>query len=127
MARRNRRRKVETVALPPPFAGIIVFVVVSALAYVWLDCRGEAIGRQLKKSEMSRAELEKTAMNEESKWTQTRSPANIERSLARYGIVMSWPRPDQVVRICDGSGEQRPFEAAAAVASYRRAELRNRP
>jgi hypothetical protein len=127
MARRNRKRKVEAVALPAPFAGLIVFVVVCALAYVWLDCRGEATGRLLKQAEVRQAELKKTLSNEEYKWVQTRSPANIERSLARYGIAMSWPRPDQIVRIRDGNTEQRLLETEAAVASYRRAELSHRP
>jgi len=121
MARRNRKRKVETAALPAPFAGFIVFAVVCGLVYVWLDCRCEAVGRRLKQAESRRTELNKTLMNEEYKWVQTRSPANIERSLARYGVKMSWPRQDQIVRIRDDAAPSRLLDNPAAVASYRAA------
>jgi hypothetical protein len=122
MARRNRRRKVEAAALPVPFVGFIVFVVVCGLVYVWLDCRCSAVGKRLAASEKRKAELTKILLNEEYKWVETRSPANVERALARYGIVMSWPRPNQVVRIRAGAGEGRSLENGSAVASYRRVE-----
>jgi len=127
MARRNRKRKVEAAALPAPFAGFIVFAVVCGLVYVWLDCRCEAVGRRLKQAENRRTELNKTLMNEEYRWVQTRSPANIERSLARYGIKMSWPRPDQIVRIRDDAAAPRQAENPAAVALYRAVPAQARP
>jgi hypothetical protein len=127
MVRRNRKRKVETAALPAPFTGFMVFAVVCGLVYVWLDCRCEAVGRRLKQAESRRTELNKTLMNEENNWVQARSPANIERSLARYGMKMSWPRPEQIVRIRDDAAPSRLFENPAAVASYRAAPARAHP
>ena len=99
MARKNRKKKVDGFAFPAPFAGIAVLGVCFALCYVWLDCRCEAVGRQLKRLEGRRAELRKVLLTEEYQWTRTKAPANIDRSLARYGMVMTWPRPDQIVRM----------------------------
>ncbi|MBM4148597.1 MAG: hypothetical protein FJ224_06095 [Lentisphaerae bacterium] len=118
MSKRNRKRKVENVSLPMPLAALVVFIVACALLYVWLDCRCQAVGRQLRQLENRRTELNRVVLNEEYKWVQTKAPSNIERTLARFGVSMSWPRPGQVVRIRDAEG--RPLSRIGeSVASHR--------
>ena len=102
MARRNRKRtKVNGFIFPVPFAGLLVLLSILGLAYVWVGCRCEALGRELKALEFRRDALVKKYLNEEYKWTQMKSPYNIERVLNRHRIEMSWPHRHQVVRLSD--------------------------
>jgi len=95
--RRNRRVKVDGFLLPRPFAGIVVFVAATALVFLWLSSRSEALGREIEKLEQEQARLNKKLLNEEYKWSRLKSPKHIEETLARYGIEMSWPNRDQVI------------------------------
>lgn len=86
---------------PVPFAGLAVLIASFALGYVWLGCRCEAMGKELKRLEVRKEELSKKCLTEEYNWTRTKSPQNLERALERCNIIMSWPRPDQVVRLSE--------------------------
>jgi len=100
MAHRNRKKKrVEGLAFPVPIAGLFIVVAMFGLAYVWLCCQCEALGRDLKTLENQKTELEKQFLNEEFKWTQKKAPRSMEAALARHGIHMAWPKRDQVVTI----------------------------
>jgi len=108
--------------LPARFAGLVVLAVTLALAYVWLECRCETVGRELKKLESQITELDKLLRNEEYRWTTMKAPANIEQALARHGIVMTWPRRDQVVRIVRGTDGVAREVSPAMVTTVRRPE-----
>lgn len=99
MARRNRKKTTYGFILPARFAGAVIVTVALALAYIWIECRCEAVGRELKKLEGQVRELDIRLRNEEYRWTSLKSPRNIEHALARHNLVMAWPRRDQVVRI----------------------------
>lgn len=118
---RKNKKKVNGFAFPVPFAGAVVAIAVLALGYVWLGCRCEAIGRDIKKLETERAALMKKHQNEELRWAQLKSPRNIERALSRHNIVMTWPRRDQVVRLYDADLDQRP-SARSGGRTYARLE-----
>jgi len=123
--RRNRKRRVDGFIFPGPFAGILVFVSISALTYLWQCSRCEALGREIKTLEKQQVELTKKYLNEEYKWMRLKSPKSIEESLARCGISMTWPRLDQVTwladaRIRDDQGVQSPSDGAMRLAAVRR-------
>jgi hypothetical protein len=100
MARRNKKRKRKQGFLfPVPFAGVVVMASSLALAYVWLGCRCQALGRELKALENEHAELAKQYANEMYRWARKKAPANIERALARHRIAMVWPHRSRVVRL----------------------------
>lgn len=102
MARRNRRRKqVHSLSFPVPFAGAMLVLSSLALVYVWLGCRCESLGREIKDIESKKSVLDKKYINEEYRWIKMKSLGNIEKTLSKYGIAMTWPRRDQVVRIYD--------------------------
>jgi hypothetical protein len=121
MSRQNRRK--DSFVLEAPAAalvGLALVVAALALAYLWIHSRCEALGRNIKKLETERDELERQFQIEESKWTQLKSPRNLERTLAARGIAMNWPRPDQIVHVfepeeLDGAG---PAESPSAALSY---------
>ncbi|MFC1499065.1 hypothetical protein ACFLS1_11440 [Verrucomicrobiota bacterium] len=99
--RRNRKKNVNGFVLPAPFAGGVILVSTLALGYVWLNCRCESLGKELKKLEVRKTQLHDQYLTEEYKWTQIKSPDNVERELKKRNIVMNWPRRDQIVRIYD--------------------------
>jgi hypothetical protein len=104
MARKNRKkRKLDgfIFMLPMPFAGLVVLLSAFALGYVWLGCRCEALGRDLKSLENEQEALHKEYLNEEYKWIRMKSPHELEKSLERHNIIMTWPKSDQVVRLSD--------------------------
>ena len=101
MTRRNRknRKQVHGYNFPVPFAGAILVLSSLALVYVWLGCRCESLGKDIKELEVKKSILDKKYLNEEYRWIKMKSLGNIEKTLAKSGITMTWPRRDQVVRI----------------------------
>ncbi len=105
MKKKNRKR-VDGFVFPVPFAGVLIVIATLALAYVWMGCRCEALGREIKSLEQEKTVLYKKYLNEEYRWTQMKSPRNLDRVLARHRIEMVWPLPSQIVRLRGG----RPIE-----------------
>ena len=100
MRRRNRKKKKNDAFLfPVPFAGLAIVIVTVGLGYVWMSCRCQALGQDLKALENRREELNKTYQQELYKWTRMKAPQNLDRELARRGIAMTWPSSRQVVRL----------------------------
>ena len=104
MAKKNRKkRKLNALMMPAPLAGLIVLLVAFALGYIWLGCRCEALGRELKGLETERDALRKQHLNEEFKWSRMKSPREIEKALEMHHIVMTWPSNEQVIRLSDSN------------------------
>ena len=99
MARRNKKKRRDVFAFPVTFAGLVVIVVTLALAYVWLGCRCESVGKDLRGLEKERAVLGKILANEAYKWSLMKSPLNLKSTLTSRGIHMTWPRDGQIVRV----------------------------
>ncbi len=95
--RNNRKKKADGFIFPVPFAMVVIFASTLALAYVWLGCRCEAVGREIKALEIENEELRRNYVNENYKWTRMKSPQNLESKLRAMNIAMDWPRKDQVV------------------------------
>jgi hypothetical protein len=93
-----------------PVAAVLSVLSVVALSYLWLGGRCEALGRELKELEAERANLHRVAQHEEYRWARMCAPLSIERALRRYGIRMSWPDKDRIVRLhrSDLLGDERP-------------------
>jgi hypothetical protein len=102
--RRNRKKRVDGFNFPIPFAGFIVIGVMLFLSYLWLCSRCDELGCEIKSLEKEQVKLENKFLNEEYKWMSMKSPKNIEETLMRYGISMTWPRRDQVVWLADAHG-----------------------
>ena len=83
------------------FWGVALCVLGAALAMVYLSLYNtcESIGRQIKRLETERAELQKRVVNEERNWAMARSIGNMERLMAAHGIAMSWPEERNIIRL----------------------------
>lgn len=97
--KQNRRKDPKSIVFPAPLAGILTLVVVVALSYLWFCDRCEAMGRQIKTLEGQKAELHRRVLNEEFKWSNMKSPRNIESLLQRFNLVMTWPEEQRVIRM----------------------------
>lgn len=97
--RRNRKKKANGFLFPAPFAGMLVLAATLAIVYVWLGCRCDALGRELKALERQQRDIQVRCEAQESRWARLRSPASVKRELVRHNIVMGWPKLDQIVRI----------------------------
>ena len=80
--------------------------VVGALAlflggYIWLSCRCDALGRELRSLESEKERLQNEYLTEEYKWMRMKSPREIEKALEKHNIMMTWPKTEQVIRLSD--------------------------
>lgn len=102
MTQRNRKKRKSNrrhgYGFPGMIAGAFLIVAVG-LTYVWLGCRCEQLGKEIKQLEVRRQELINAYRQEESRWAQMRSSHGLEAALKRWNIEMQWPRRDQVVWI----------------------------
>jgi hypothetical protein len=126
MRRKNRKKvrsRLRTRVVPVRFAGITVLLTLFLLAYLGLDLRCDGIGRQVKKLETERAGLNIRLGEEQYKWTCMSDMPNIEKALAKWNIVMAWPRSEQVIRLYEaGEFETRLVQSAKASLKYARLE-----
>jgi hypothetical protein len=97
--RKNRRKHEARVAFPSPIAAVIFVVAVLALMFLWFDGRCESLGGDLGKLEKTLEKLEGRVLNEEYKWTNMKSPRNMERLLVKHKLVMTLPDEDEVIRV----------------------------
>jgi hypothetical protein len=99
MSRNHRKKK-------PTDAGVLIFVVIGlsllvlfGVCTVYVKVRSDALGEDIKALESSRALLRERLRKEEADWASLRSPASVENALREHGLVMTWPRREQIVRL----------------------------
>ena len=97
--RKNRKRHEPKVGFPSPLAAILVAGAVLALLYLWFCGRCDALGKELGRLERKQEDLRGRLLNEEFKWTNMKSPRNMEHLLARHKLAMSLPAERDVVRV----------------------------
>lgn len=100
MAKRNRKlRQKDGYLYFRPVASVIVGLAIVGLMYVWLNCRCEAVGKEIQQLEREKAELTKKQNAEQYRWTQMKAPRNVEQVLRQRGLQMDWPNSTQVVHL----------------------------
>jgi hypothetical protein len=95
----NRKETTEGFALPVPLSGLIVLAVSVILGYVWIDCKCDALGEEIRRLETDLVELKKELNVEEYKWSTLKAPKCLELVLKRHKLPMGWARRDQNVRL----------------------------
>lgn len=108
MARRNKNRKKQSAGFifPAPFAAALTLAAVLALSYLWLCGRCESLGVQIKALEAKKTDLHNRVINEEYKWSNLKSPRNIELFLQQHNLVMTWPDESRIIRVRTGQGSR---------------------
>ena len=122
--RRNKKKRLHGFVFPVPIAGILVVIAALGLTYVYLGCRCETLGQEIKSLEKEQAELGRKYVNAEFRWAKIKSPQSLEAALAARHIAMTWPRSDQVIWLAGRPISVRKPAALASrgVAKYARAQ-----
>jgi len=120
MAKKNRKRTSEGFIFPAPLAAILAGTTFVALSYLWFCGRCEAIGAQIKDLEVQKSELHKRVINEEFKWSNMKSPRNIENLIREMKLEMAWPEEKQIVRVRGCAALSAPERTASAENQYAR-------
>jgi len=115
--RRNRKKQVRVKFLPVPAAGVIVLIVSVALSYWFMDSKSGQLGQEIRKCEQKYAALENERVREEARWNEKKTPEKLERAMLQHGLLMTYPTPEQVVRM-DENG--RPIAGQIAVVKFQR-------
>ena len=118
MAKKNRKRTSEGFIFPALLAVILAGTTFVALSYLWFCGRCEAIGAQIKDLEVQKSELHKRVINEEFKWSNMKSPRNIENLIREMKLEMAWPEEKQIVRVRGCAAQAAPDRAALAENQY---------
>lgn len=101
MANRNKRKNTRGFIVPLPVASILIVAAALLLLYVWQETRSHILCARIKFLEQQQVEVTKRWQNEQGKWNNLKSPANIDRMLARYKIEMIWPAENCIMRLIE--------------------------
>jgi hypothetical protein len=99
MARRNRKHGYEGNRVVFWGMPILFLAAVLGMVYLHLFNTCERLGRNIKRLEYERAELNKRVVNEERNWGTASSIRNVEKLMEAHGIRMTFPSESQIVRI----------------------------
>ena len=99
LKKRNQDRTNRGFTFPLRYALLVAFIMVIAFSYLMLCTRCEAMGKKIKSLEREFADARKRQTNEEYKWSNLRSPANIEQALVRHQLAMYWPERTKVIHL----------------------------
>ncbi len=80
-------------------AALVVSGFIMLMAYWWLDTRCSAIAQDIGAAERSLAKLDAELDRETMKWNEMTTPERLESALARHGLDMHNPGPDQVIKM----------------------------
>lgn len=101
--RRRKNHKAEVqIAFPRGLAGILVFIAVFGLSYVWLCARCDMLGQNIKQLEQEQRDSRRRLINEQDRWSNQLAPVNFERALGRCKLAMTLPDERQIVRVRSG-------------------------
>jgi hypothetical protein len=107
-ARRNRKKRLNTLVPSWSFGGVLFFVVVLGAVYVGMCHSCDKLGREIKVLELERIDLNKKHVSAEFRWASLKSPQGLEAALAAHQIQMDWPRQNQIVWMDGGVRRQAP-------------------
>lgn len=98
---RNKVLHTQRVRLPMGWTLLLVSLVVSAVAYLLLCTRTEALGRQIKAEELEIEQLRRRVASEEVRWSEMIGPRRLEEALRKQRLVMTYPAAHQIVHVRD--------------------------
>lgn len=102
--RAKNRKAYAKVPFPVVLANILVFIAVFGLSYVWLCARCDTLGREIKRLESVQKDTRSRMINEQDRWSNLLTPANLDRALKRHHLAMRLPDEHQIVRVRSDAG-----------------------
>ena len=99
--KRNRRKKRYSMFTMSTagFSMLILTFVIALMAYCLLDSRCVAIAQDIGTAERTLAQLDSELERETMRWNEMTTPERLEAALAKHGLDMHLPQPDQVINV----------------------------
>lgn len=121
----NKKKNQPKIVLPSPVLLILLTVAGVSLFYLWICGRCDALGKDITRLESDLETLRKRGLNEQYKWSNMKSPRNMERLLVKHGLDdMILPAEHNIVRAGQGWSDRVAMasqeDQAAQYASLRR-------
>jgi|GEM_PF-1398231 len=110
--KQNRKKNSGGFFFPAPLALVLFLVTSGVIALIWMSTRCEVTGERIQALERQKVELRQRMLNEEFKWTNTRTLPNVQAALRKHGLRMDWPTSDRVVVLTRRALPERPVGAA---------------
>lgn len=95
----NKKKANQGSISPGPLALILLMIGLLALSYLRIHGHCEALGKRIRALEDEIVKIKKQRFNEECKWSNMKSPENMEATLRQHGLEMTWPDTDRVVHL----------------------------
>ena len=111
--RRNKRIKKHSrfATSSMGVASLIVSGFIMLMIFFGMNSRCSSISREIGKKERELQKLEAELTREKTRWDEMKVPERLNIALARFGLEMSAPREDQLVRM-NGAGIPAPGQLA---------------
>jgi hypothetical protein len=111
--RRNKRIKKHSrfATSSMGVASLIVSGFIMLMIFFGMNSRCSSISRDIGKKERELQKLEAELTREKTRWDEMKVPERLNIALARFGLEMSAPREDQLVRM-NGAGIPAPGQLA---------------
>ncbi len=103
-------------------AALIVTGVIMTMIYFSADSRCGSITKEIGRCEKRLAALDAELARVNVRWEEMKTPERLEVQLKRFGVEMTRPREDQLVRM-DESGRPVPGQLAVARAMRRSSQV----
>ena len=119
MKRNQFRRNAKTHVLPcsMPIVLVITLTISGLLSYWGLDARCDQLGNDIRRKEIEKRNLENDFVREEARWNANKTPGKLDEALIAHGLVMTYPKEDQLVRM---NRIGKPIEGQLSLAKFYR-------
>lgn len=120
MAKRNQYKynaKMHKLPLSTNVIGLLLLSVAGVLGYCVFDAQCNTLGNEIRRKEVEKRNLENEYLREEARWNASKTPAKLEEALIAHGLVMQYPKEEQLVRM-DRKG--RPVQGQLSIAKFHR-------
>lgn len=97
--RRNQKRHLKTIIMPKTGVFYIVTIVIVALAYLISDAKCTQLGQEICKYEQSYKQFDNERIREQNRWSEKKTPENLDRALLNHGLAMGYPTASQIARV----------------------------
>ena len=114
--KRNRKRQVRPKEMFPSLVFLGIVGVGMMLVYNNVDSKYTQLGKEVQKYEQELASLMDECIREDAKWKAMTTPEGLDEAVARLGVKMRLPSPEQIVWVTD-SGQV--VEGKIALAKFR--------
>lgn len=85
------------------FAAVVVLLVFGVTVHAVLKHHCRALNREIGRLESEQRVLMEKLERDRIRWTQLKTPENLETALARHGVAMRYPAGAQVVHMMPGA------------------------